>query len=378
MAYFRTEKSTKIFKKLLWTNPSPLSNFAAQTLALDLSNYEGVLIESLINTASTLDGFRMPVFVPKDGNEYYVEAGQLKVVPPASNLGATIYARFVTVTDSGVTFSTGYAGPSTTGASLCIPYRIYGYVYEPDVTTRTEKKLIWNNPSPTSNFAAQTLSLDLSKYEAVIIRCSWQTIYNTDAQKVLQLFNYVPKDGAAHWISSLLGTGNTVYAYRRQATVTDSGIIFSDALYGTTVSNNTIIPTEIYGYICKEQVDEPDSRKFILKDGIFQGTQGTDYGVLGTLTQNTGFVSVSGTGYQSGVAAFISASDRTRYKRVVFDGNCANAITLRLYYSTTETGSRTMLISNQYAVNLNTVNDNVFLYLMTSDGAMSYYNIYLE
>lgn len=377
MAYFRTEKSTKILKKLLWTNPSPLSAFAAQTLSLDLSKYDGVLIESSLSTASTLDGFRMPVFVPKDGNEYYVEAGQSKVVPPASNIGATIYLRLVTVTDFGVTFSTGYAGPSSTNTSVCIPYRIYGYVYEPDVITRTEKKLLWNNPSPTTQFAAQTLSLDLSKYEAVIIKCSWQTNYNTDTQKVYQIFNYVPKDGATHYISSLLGTGNTVYANRRQVTVTDSGITFTDG-WSNGTNNVAIIPIEIYGYVCKEQMDEPDSRKFILKDGILQGTQGTDYGVLGTLTQNTGFVSVSGTGYASGLAIFISASDKTKYKRVVFDSYVANATTVRLYYSTTETGSRTAVSTGQWAVNLNTLSDDIFLYLMANDGAMSYYNIYLE
>lgn len=113
---------------LLWTNPSPLSasGFSAQTLSLDLSKYEGVLIESLINTNSTLDGFRMPVYVPKDGVQKYVEAGQLKVVPPASNFGTTAYTRLVTVTDTGITFSIGYAGASTTSNAACIPYRIYG------------------------------------------------------------------------------------------------------------------------------------------------------------------------------------------------------------------------------------------------------------
>lgn len=128
MALLRKKGGAKNTPTLLWTNPSPLSSagFAAQTLSLDLSKYEGVLIESLINTNSTLDGFRMPVYVPKDGVQKYVEAGQLKVVPPASNFGATIYSRLVTVTDSGITFSTGYAGPSTTNNTACIPYRIYG------------------------------------------------------------------------------------------------------------------------------------------------------------------------------------------------------------------------------------------------------------
>ena len=122
----------------------------------------------------------------------------------------------------------------------------------------------------------------------------------------------------------------------------------------------------------------PDKRKFILKAGIFQGTQGTDYGVLGTLTQNTGFVSVSGTGYASGVAAFISASDRTKYKRLVFDSSGANNTTYRMYSSTTASGSRTQVNSNNFAINLTDLSDNIFVYLMSNSGTMSYYNIYLE
>ena len=244
------------------------------------------------------------------------------------------------------------------------------------------KKLIWNNPSPTTAFNAQTLVMDLSMYDAVVIRCSWQANYNTDAQKPYQLFNYVPKDGLVHTISSSLNTGNTSGLYCRRVTVTDTGITFSTAGYPAstlaTANAGYIIPTEIYGYTYQPDIRTTDNRKFILKDGIFQGTQGTDYGVLGTLTQNTGFVSVSGTGYASGLAIFISASDKTKYKRVVFDSYVANAVTVRLYSSTTETGSRTAVSTGRWAVNLNTLSNDIFLYLMANDGAMSYYNIYLE
>lgn len=242
------------------------------------------------------------------------------------------------------------------------------------------KDLLWNNPSPTENFAAQTLSLDLSKYDAVIIRCSEGKNYNTDAQKPYQLFNYVPKDGVVHYMSSILNTSGTSNAYwARQVTVTDTGITFSTAGYpaSTLASANTgmIIPTEIYGYTYHPDVYTPDKRKFILKDGIFQGTQGTDYGVLGTLTQNTGYVTISSGSYTTGIAPFISASDKTKYKRLVFD---ADSVTSRLYYSTTETGSRTLISATTYAINLNTLNDNVFVYLMPSGATMNYYNIYLE
>lgn len=247
--------------------------------------------------------------------------------------------------------------------------------------TKIIKDLLWNNPSPTENFNAQTLSMDLSKYDAVIIRCAESKNHNTDVQKPYQIFNYVPKDGVVHYISSLFNTSGTSNAlWSRQVTVTDSGIAFSIGGYpASTLATSTnagyIIPTEIYGYAYHSDVYTPDKRKFILKDGILQGTQGTDYGVLGTLTQSTGFVTISSGNYTTGIAAFVSASDKTKYKRLVFD---TDSVSSRLYYSTTETGSRTLISATTYAINLNTLNDNVFVYLMPGNVTMNYYNIYLE
>ena len=250
-------------------------------------------------------------------------------------------------------------------------------------STKIIKDLLWNNPSPTSNFSAQTIFLDLSQYDAVIIRVSVGPGYNTDAQKPYQLFIYVPKDGVVHYIHSLLNTSGTSNAYyARQVTVTDTGIIFSGGGYPASTlangANNVMIPTEIYGYAYQPDVYTPDKRKFILKDGIFQGTQGTDYGVLGTLTQNTGFVTISSGSYTTGIAPFISASDKTKYKRVVFDVDNANNGTIRMYSSTTETGSRTALNYYVTAINLASLSSDIFLYLMPSGQTMNYYNIYLE
>lgn len=241
------------------------------------------------------------------------------------------------------------------------------------------KELLWNNPSPTTAFPAQTLSLDLSKYEGVIIRCAYSTGYNTDTQKPYQIFNYVPKDGVAHWMSTCLSSNGTGYYWKRQATVTDSGITFSDANYGTSsAGNGYMIPTEIYGYVYEPDIGNVDKRKFILKDGIFQGTRGTDYGILGTLTQNVGYVTISSGSYTTGIAPFISASDRTKYKRVVFDADNANAGGFRMYSSTTESGSRTAVNTSVFAMNLSSLSDNIFLYMMPSGNTMNYYNIYFE
>jgi len=371
MAYFRCEKSTKILKKLLWTNPSPTTAFSAQTISLDLSKYDGVIIKCAWFITDLQLQYQLFNYVPKDSIAHNI-ASFLDYSTTNFYRG-----RFATVTDNGVTFSNAGYPISTlanTDNRYVIPTEIYGYVYAPDMAI-AEKKLLWNNPSPTAVFSAQTLNLDLSECDGVIIRCSWERTQNSDAHKALQIFNYIPKDNVSHNISSCTGTTAQIYVAKRQATVTNNGITFSDATYGSGTNSSYIIPIEIYGYIYKEKIDEPDRRKFILKDGVFQGTQGTDYGVLGTLTQGSGFVTTS-SGYGAGVAPFISAEDKTKYKRVVFDvDNTSNAS--RMYYSTTETGSRTYINNQQSAVNLSSLNDNIFLYL-TPSTTMNYYNIYLE
>ena len=391
MALYKCEKSTKIFKKLLWTNSDPSAGFAAQTLSMDLSKYEGVVIRVSVGTNYNTDAlkpYQTFNYIPKDGVAHYLHS-----LLDTSGTSNAYWARQVTVTDSGITFSiAGYPASTlaTTSTNVMIPTEIYGYVYEPDIkytetslwtnsaptsafaaqdvtlsddidnykyikfkyrnhtandtenriilsvedlkksvasygnnrvravmdsvvsadaygriiiyvdnttinfttayhatssaTSNTPsipleivglneldtevipqaKELLWLNPSPSATFAAQTLSMDLSKYDAVVIRCSWATNYNTDAQKPFQVFNYVPKDGNSHWITSSLGTGSALNLYGRTASVTNEGITFSLAGYGAYsggTSTTNIIPTEIYGLTQNPEEHPQDNRK---------------------------------------------------------------------------------------------------------------------
>ena len=100
----------------LWTNSAPSSDFAAQTIPLDLSGWN--LIAVLAKT--TTSGNTTSVFLAAVGT------GSILSVP---NLGSTqyFYKRTMDVQTTGVTFSTGYRNTSgTSGASYCIPTAIYG------------------------------------------------------------------------------------------------------------------------------------------------------------------------------------------------------------------------------------------------------------
>lgn len=365
----------------LWTNSAPTSAFAAQDVTLidNVDKFKYIKVSYRVSTSNSEVSSAIILVADLKNTDAFSRSGLTYGSISGNGYKVRDYYYVDNVT---IGFTAGYQiNAAATDNNSCIPTEILG-LNELDVG-KTSKVLLWLNPDPSSSsgFAAQTLSIDLSDYEAVIIRCSMGKDYNTDTQKPYQLFNYVPKDGITHYIGSLLNSSGTTSAnWGRQVTVTDSGITFSTAGYpaSTLASNNAgmIIPIEIYGLKYTEPTYPDDPRKFILKNGVFQGTQGTDYGVVGTLTQTTGYVTISSGSYTTGIAPFISATDKTKYKRLVFDSDCK---TSRLYSATTETGSRTYLnLGNTYALNLDTLSNDIFVYLMPGSESMNYYNIYLE
>lgn len=102
-------------RALLWTNPSPTSDFAAQTLALDISTYDAVEI-SFKDSKNNSPG--VVVKCMKGGNALAIQ-----------NSGVDNGARwryFLPKADgTGITFSTGYNG-STSNNAYGIPYQIWG------------------------------------------------------------------------------------------------------------------------------------------------------------------------------------------------------------------------------------------------------------
>lgn len=114
------------FMTLLWTNASPTSNFAAQTVSLDLSGYDAVFVVSnLMTTGENNTG----VFVKK-GLATETNIVMYGAIVAASAM--TVQIRGVTATDTGVVFSDAKlkAATSTSAGSTensrCIPLYIFG------------------------------------------------------------------------------------------------------------------------------------------------------------------------------------------------------------------------------------------------------------
>lgn len=80
-------------------------------------------------------------------------------------------------------------------------------------------QILWVNASPTSNFAAQTIPMDLSKYDAVYV----QSVRSTDDQTV--------SGATLAWVdiesNYLMGNTDQYAATRRKVTATLEGVTFS-------------------------------------------------------------------------------------------------------------------------------------------------------
>ena len=109
-------------------------------------------------------------------------------------------------------------------------------------------ELLWTNASPTSSFAAQTVSLSLSGYDAIILMA--QDI-DTEPESY-----YIPKTYGSTYIYGHrdFENSNTIPLTYRHISVSNTGIVFSSGQYkllsgsnSPTVRNDFRVPTAIYG-----------------------------------------------------------------------------------------------------------------------------------
>lgn len=103
---------------LLWTNPNTKESFSTKKIELDLSLYNGIIVEYYDDATSSVQTIISRVKYEKNNNHTY-GAGYV-------NSDSTGLARNITtIDDTGVTFGNAF-GPSELN-NFVIPYRIYGY-----------------------------------------------------------------------------------------------------------------------------------------------------------------------------------------------------------------------------------------------------------
>lgn len=104
----------------------------------------------------------------------------------------------------------------------------------------TKMKLLWTNPSPAANFGATTITLDLSKYNAVWI-CYRIFNYGSEQYHMSMMF---PID-SNRW--ALYGGSDNGRNSLRNFVFNSTGIAFENGRYNSAASNQVDIPLYIYG-----------------------------------------------------------------------------------------------------------------------------------
>lgn len=102
--------------------------------------------------------------------------------------------------------------------------------------------LLWTNANPSTQVGEFTVSLNLSNYTAVIVRM--RGYYNESNYD----WTIALKGWGNQWLGVHVGTSGTRLNGRR-ATVTDSGVAFSNGFVGASGNNDqrAAIPMKIYG-----------------------------------------------------------------------------------------------------------------------------------
>ena len=107
--------------------------------------------------------------------------------------------------------------------------------------------LLCENASKTSAFSAQTISIDLSSYTAVLIEVVTNAAAGTSSV-LYQFGSMIVTKGTHGNVTAFLPYNGNLFNYFRNATVQDNGVVFSGGTANGGESNNAYaVPTRIYG-----------------------------------------------------------------------------------------------------------------------------------
>lgn len=111
----------------VWTNPNPGNEFAAQTVSIDLSEYDYVgIISRFFNNNSGSNAEKLPreLVIGKIGSS--TSSGNGFIIYNSASAYNDGYKRFCRASASGVSFSNAYNHSGSATQNGCIPLYIFG------------------------------------------------------------------------------------------------------------------------------------------------------------------------------------------------------------------------------------------------------------
>ena len=132
-AYVSVNVSASPTVDILWTNSSPSTSFAQQTVSLskNAQNYDYIVINYCSDTSSTGSTYRRDLFLPYSTYASSMSATGITCFIGARTSSNSYTRRVYAYSDTQVTFSNcfSFGSSGTQSNSKCIPYRISGYIY---------------------------------------------------------------------------------------------------------------------------------------------------------------------------------------------------------------------------------------------------------
>jgi hypothetical protein len=241
----------------LWTNSTPTSSFSAQavTLSQSMADFKYLKIKVAPSTTSTSGQYFEDIVLVSElqRTQSSIQEGVRDRLVLGFARTTYDYERpYYYASNTSIYFmATAQAGTNTTNNSRNIPLEILG-LNELD-TEGTISPLLWSNSSPTTLFAGQTIQLDLSEYDGILVEFKGYTTQDFPTATGWKCSSYASKSATQTQPMMYGGSsGNTYYWARRTMQATDTGVTFGTGLYVTQsaggVNNNAYcIPMYIYG-----------------------------------------------------------------------------------------------------------------------------------
>ena len=169
--------------------------------------------------------------------------------------------------------------------------------------------LLWENPSPTNEFAGQKISLDLTNYVGIIIELRTATSISELASR-----SYIKVGEKLEGATA--SDGSSSFSGWRTIQVESDGVTLSAKAGGSTVNDRVGIPTKIYG-VKEYVVDSNLSTEIVPSDYVnfnastgFTAVVGTYYAVVQASDSNADPTFNGATILKTGFNQRISSSDR--------------------------------------------------------------------
>lgn len=235
---------------VLWTNPSPTSQFATQTITVsDLSEYDYIRVYFRVSKSIDTE---LSVIMSKADFYNSIEGNTKDVlsIGATGTTGSAVCRQIYNLSNTQIKFGSAFTS-SGINNDYAIPTKVSAIRGELDFKGALEEELLWTNSSPTSSFSGQTVTLSKSIANYDYIKFVWKYAYSlTELESIMASSDFVKKTGTVSYPQLTLGgRGGTGTLARQIRYSSDTQIRFTDCnnINETGVVNNDLIPVAIYG-----------------------------------------------------------------------------------------------------------------------------------